>query len=551
MKETQVVIAGGGPVGMTLAHDLASRGIRCLVAERNQTTTSHPKMDITNSRSMELFRRAGLAEALRQVAVPEDHCVDVSWITSFSGVELHRFKYPSVAEARANYRRRNDGTDPAEPPMRVSQVEIEPVLRRAIEASPLVEVRFGLEFESYEQDADGVTVSLRRKDDDGVEQVRCLYLAGCDGGSSRVRTQSDIQLSGQSHIGPRFMTHFRSDAADVLLRWGNAWHYQSNLGTLISQNDRDVWTLHSRVPQGITPDLIDPREMVFNFVGREIPMEVLVANPWNPHLLVADSYRRGRVFLAGDAAHQYIPTGGYGMNTGVGDAFDLAWKLAAVIQGWGGVALLDAYDPERRPVGIRNCNAARRNNEIRVEIARLYGTDIRSKDAEGDQARAHAAAEIARIGNAENESVGIEMGFRYLGSPILPDGPEDDLDFDPVRYTARTDPGVRLPNVFLDDGSPIHDHLGPWYTLLQFSAGAGGEIPSVCKELGIPLTVVTVPAKWQALYGAPAILVRPDMHIAWRGEINGASDAAVIVKRATGRQLTSQAVARIPLLVTA
>jgi len=535
LKQTQVVIAGGGPVGMTLAHDLAARGIRCLLAERNLTTTSHPKMDITNARTMELFRRAGLEDALRRVAVPEDHCFDVSWITRFTETELHRFRYPSVAESRAAYRARNDGTDPAEPAMRVSQVEIESVLRRAIEAHPLVEVRFGLEFEGVEQDAQGVTVTLRRREDQGVETVRCGYLVGCDGGGSRVRTLLDVRLAGQARIMPRFMTHFRSDARELLQRWGRAWHYQSAYGTLIAQNDRDVWTLHTRVPPGVAVDSVDPRALVTQFVGRDIPMQVLVANPWSPHLLVADSYRRGRVLMAGDAAHQYIPTGGYGMNTGVADAFDLGWKLAAVLHGWGGSALLDSYEVERRPVGIRNCDTSRRHNNVRVEIAGLYSPAIHGQDAEGDRLRALASASIAKLGNAENESLGIEMGFRYTGSPILPVGPEEDADFDPLRYIPRTDPGTRLPNVFLADGKPLHDLLGLWFTALVFEEGSGRALQQAAEELCIPLKVVTVPLQWACLYGAPALLVRPDVYVAWRGSAPASAAAAkAILQRASG-----------------
>lgn len=521
---------------MTLAHDLARRGIRCLVAERNPTTTSHPKMDITNARTMEMFRRVGLAQALRQVAVPEDHCFDVAWITRFTGQELHRFHYASVADCRRQYRARNDGSDPVEPAMRVSQVEIEPVLRRAIEANPLVEVRFGLEFEDLVQDCDGVTVTLRNKDSGAAETVRCQYLAGCDGGGSRVRQLLGVQLEGQMRIMQRFMTHFRSDASELLMRWGNAWHYQSAYGTLISQNDRDVFTLHTRVPEGMAVESVDPRQLVAQFVGKEILMEVLVANPWVPHLVVADTYRKGRVLMAGDSVHQYIPTGGYGMNTGVADAFDLGWKLAAVLQGWGGPALLDSYDEERRPVGKRNRDAARRHNDVRVAIGRLYEPGIHGDDPAGEQLRLHAAQRIAELGNAENECLGIEMGFRYDDSPILPQGPAIDEEFDPLRYTPRTDPGARLPNVFLADGSPLHDRLGPWFTLLLFGDVAGSSAEQAARAMKIPLKVlhVTEP-RWAALYAAPAILVRPDQHVAWRGDCpSTTAEAGAILRRATG-----------------
>jgi 2-polyprenyl-6-methoxyphenol hydroxylase-like FAD-dependent oxidoreductase len=224
MKQIQVVIAGGGPVGLTLARDLARRGITCMLVERNRTTTRHPKMDITNARSMELFRRLGLADQLRAVAVPESNNFDVSWITSLSGHELHRFQYPSVTEWRRLIRDSNDGSMPGEPPMRVSQVEIEPVLQRSIQANPRVEARWGIAFEDLSQDAEGVTVTLRATDG-RTEQVRCAYLVACDGGQSQVRSCLGIRLEGQSRVMQRFMTHFRSRATNVLQRWGVAWHY--------------------------------------------------------------------------------------------------------------------------------------------------------------------------------------------------------------------------------------------------------------------------------------------------------------------------------------
>jgi 2-polyprenyl-6-methoxyphenol hydroxylase-like FAD-dependent oxidoreductase len=316
MKQVPVLIVGGGPVGMTLARDLARREVNCMLVERNPTTTRHPKMDITNVRSMELFRRLALADELRAVAVPESHNFDVSWITSLSGHELCRFRYPSVTQWRRLIREKNDGSMPGEPPMRVSQVEIEPVLQRSIQTEPRVEARWGVVFDHLSQDQDGVTATLRTAEGQ-TEQVRCSFLAGCDGGTSRVRGCLGIGLDGRSRVMDRFMTHFRSRATSVLQRFGVAWHYQSAAGTLIAQNDSDIWTLHTRWPKGIAPEAVDARELLRGFAGCDFDYEILVANAWTPHLLVAESYGIDRVFLAGDAAHQYIPTGGYGMNTGI------------------------------------------------------------------------------------------------------------------------------------------------------------------------------------------------------------------------------------------
>ena len=221
--------------------------------------------------------------------------------------------------------------------MRVSQVMIEPVLRDAILDDPLVEARWGVAFEDFAQDEKGVTATLRVVETGATETVRCDFLAGCDGGSSIVRDRLGIGLEGQAAVAHRYMVHFRSDARDILQAFGIAWHYQSATGTLIAQDDKDTWTLQTRLPPGSDPRQRRSRQAARRF-GRHdaFAREILVANPWFTHLLLAERYQGGRVFLAGDAAHQYIPTGGYGMNTGIGDAVDLGWKLAAAVKGFAG-----------------------------------------------------------------------------------------------------------------------------------------------------------------------------------------------------------------------
>lgn len=535
MRDVPVLIAGGGPVGMTLAHDLARRGVRCMLVERNGATTSHPKMDITNARSMEIFRRLGLVQALRAAAVGEDHVFDVSWVTSMAGQELWRFRYPSVTERRRRIRSRNDGSEPAEPPMRVSQVEIEPVLKRAIDAAPDVEVRFGVALEDLSQDRDGVTATLRLQDG-SIEQVRCRYLVGCDGGTSQVRQVLGIALAGRSRIMPRFMTHFRSDAREVLQRWGMAWHYQSPLGTLIAQNDRDLWTLHSRAPDDSELASFDPATLLRSFLGTEIPYRVEVANRWSPHLLVADAYQAGRVFLAGDAAHQYIPTGGYGMNTGIGDAFDLGWKLTAVLRGFAGPALLDSYDAERRPVGLRNCDGAQRHNETRVRIAQLYReAGVHGAASPDADALARLSAAIGIQGNAENESFGLELGYSYVSDAVCRD-PEQQAPADPLRYQPSTVPGVRLPSMLLPDGSLLYDRLGDWFTLLAIGVPPCPAIIVEAARLGVPLDVLACDdATSLQVFGRQQLLVRPDHHIGWRGQSCDADQAGTILRQVTGR----------------
>ena len=534
MLTVPVLVAGGGPVGLTLALCLANHGIRCVLVERNAATTSHPKMDMTNSRTMELFRRLRIADSLRKVAVPEDHPLDVHWLTSMTGYELCRFPYPSVVDWRRLIRARNDGTQPLEPPMRVSQVEIEPVLKAANERHELVDVRYGVAIEDFAQDGEGVTATLKSQDG-ATQAVRCQYLAGCDGGSSVMRSRLGIHVSGRWRILPRYTAHFRSDAP-VLRSRGLAWHFQSNRGTLVSQNGTDVWSLHARFPEGAADDDVDPSALLEAFVGEPFAHRVLIANAWAPHLVVADSYAQGRVFLAGDAVHQYSPTGGYGMNTGIADAFDLAWKLAATLHGFGGPELLASYEPERRPVALRNCEASGRHNDVRAAIARLYEPDVGADGPAGDAARARARDGILSLGNAENESRGLEYGYAYIDSPIVSIEPGVAAPNDPVEYVPSTVPGSRLPSVFLADGSALFDRLGPWFTLLVFDDAPADAISNAAERRKAPLDVLRIRERDLApVYEAPAVLVRPDQHVAWRGTLPVDEHAAArVVDRALG-----------------
>ena len=537
MKQVPVLIAGGGPVGMTLGCELSRRGIACLLVERNPTTTRHPKMDITNARSMELFRRLGVVDALRAVAVPETSNFDVSWITHLTGHELHRFRYPSVSDWRALIRARNDGSMPAEPPMRVSQVEIEPVLQRAVQAAPMVEARWGVELQDLSQNQNEVIATLRTADGT-TEKVGCRYLVGCDGGTSRVRDCVGIRLEGQWRVQQRFLTHFRSSDVDLLQRWGIAWHYQSPAGTLIAQNDKDIWTLQTRWPQEVAPEDVDIPALLRGFAGRDFAHEILVANAWTPHFVVAERYGERRVLLAGDAAHQYVPTGGYGMNTGIGDACDLGWKLAAMLHGYGGPRLLASYELERRPVGRRNCDAARRHSEARAEIAAVYRAagDLTAPSPAGDAVRAATGRRIAAIGNAENQSFGIELGYAYPESEVICSDPGADIPDDPLHYIPTTAPGARMPSVLTDDGVPIFDRLGLWFTLACFGTPASEALVAAAARRGIPLEVLRIDdPDIVRVYGRGLLLVRPDQHVAWRGAAcEDLREGDVVVSRVLG-----------------
>ncbi|MEZ5656627.1 MAG: FAD-dependent monooxygenase [Sphingobium sp.] len=538
--DTPVLIAGGGPVGMTLALTLAQHGVPAILVERNPTTTRSPKMDITNGRSMELFRRLGIVEKLRAVGVPQDEPFDVVWATRLTGHILHRFHYPSPNTKRAQIRDLNDGSQTLEPPMRVSQIVIEPVLKAAIDENPLIDVRFGWAFEKLEQDSEGVIATIQNSETGAREQIRCLYLAGCDGGGSRVRRSLGIELEGRFGVTNAYMVHFKSVAHDILSRFGTTFHFQTGLGTVIAQNGIDTWTLQSRLPPDTDPSTIDPAEWLRKWVGQDFDFQILVANPWTPHLVIADRYIDGRVLLAGDSVHQVIPSGGYGMNTGIGDAVDLGWKLASVVNGWGGHALLESYENERRQIAIQNRAAASRHSEVRAAIGQLIVEAEREVDLDRPDAadrRKELGDKIAALGNAENESWGIEHGYRYEASPVIwpAEAGEVEPPFDPLVCTPTTWPGARLPSLFLSDGRALYDLLGLEFTLLVIGQQDTRDFEQAAETLGVPLDVVQLePEPKLDLLERRMLLIRPDHHVAWRGE-SIPSDCTAVLAHVCGR----------------
>lgn len=535
--ETPVLIAGGGPVGMTLALNLARYGIASMLVERNASTTRYPKMDLTNGRSMELFHRLGLDEQLRDAGVPRQNAFDILWITSLVGHELHRFHYPSAARKSEIIRVENDGSHAAQAPLRVSQVQIEPVLKAAIDANPLVDVRFGTTFETIlAEDADGITSEISDASTGERRRVRSRYLAGCDGGGSRVRRRLGIELDGEMAVAGAHMVHFKTDDRDLLQRWGPVYHLQTGAGTIIAQNDHDIYTLQAWLIPGMGIEDMAPEAVLEGWVGRHFDYEILQANPWTANFVVAQRYRQGRTLLAGDSAHQFIPTGGYGMNSGIADAAALSWVLAARLQGWGGDALLDAYDLERRPTAWWHLEAARRHMEVRLQIGAIYAEagDLAGEEPAHVAKREAIGREIEKLGNAENESWGVEYGYRYDASPVICH--EDDAPVvDPLTYYPNTWPGARLPHVFLEDGASIYDRLGLYFTLIALDEVDSDEVRSAAKASGVPLTVLRLGRPdLKPIYERDFILVRPDQHVAWRGDTLPA-DLAGLLAFVSGR----------------
>jgi 2-polyprenyl-6-methoxyphenol hydroxylase-like FAD-dependent oxidoreductase len=446
--------------------------------------------------------------------------MDVFIILAMNEPPLLHLPYPSVEDARAQIAACNDGSMPREPYQLISQYTLEPLLKSVAERLPSVDVRYGHEFVCLSQDVAAATATVRDRDGRSIA-IRADYIVGCDGGASPVRKQLGIQLRGEGNLLRLVQALYY--APDLFERIpigsgpgkGRHYHIADDRATfLIMQDSTKHWTLHAVVEK--------PQDMVAQFertIGVPVPFEMLYAGEWKQNLLLADRYSAGRVFLAGDSVHLVIPTGGLGMNTGVGDAIDLSWKLHATLRGWGGPHLLQSYECERRQVGDRNVGASRYASLGRRKWRAQYRPNIRDDTPEGQATRDN----LARVADVEqrktNEMIGAELGYRYVGSPIIweePGGPEHLFR----EYVPTTWPGARLPHVWLKGHVPIQDRVGKGYTLLRL--GGTKEDTSALERAitgyGAPFEVLEVDDEAaRDVYGYDLILLRPDMHVVWRG----------------------------------
>jgi 2-polyprenyl-6-methoxyphenol hydroxylase-like FAD-dependent oxidoreductase len=532
----QVVIVGAGPVGLTLAIDLGKRNIRCLLVEQKAQPQFLPKMERCNARTMEMFRRIGIADTIRAGGLPSDIPMDVYFIRSLTKPPLLRLQYPSVDQARSQIERVNDGSAPLEPYQLISQYSLEPLLRQIAEAHPTVEIRYSTEFVEFSANEQGVVVRVRNTSG-ATESYEAEYLVGCDGGGSPVRRQLGIRLRGEGNVGKLRQGLFRCD--DLFGRLpmgegpGRGRHYL--LATdrpvfMIMQSSTRHWTVHAAVDNDA-----QMRRQFEQIVGTPVDYEMLYCEEWRQNLLLADRYQVGRVFLAGDAVHLVIPAGGLGMNSGVGDAFDLSWKLAATLEGWAGPELLGSYEIERRQVGERVVGASRYASAGYRKWLSHYSAAINAETAEGASARTQLAAIIDIEGRKALEMIGAELGYRYLDSPVIdhvPGGPEQTFR----SYQPTAWPGARLPHVWLSDQRPLHDLIpNHGFTLLRLGGKADTDllVDAFLKQR-VPLTVLDVNDR-QALklYERSYLLVRPDLHVVWRGDTPPA-DADELVAIAAG-----------------
>ncbi len=536
---TPVLVVGGGPVGLATALELAHHGVASLVIEpRREVSWLRPRAKTTSARTMEHFRRWGIADAVREQApLRQEWSDEAVFCTTVLGREVTRFDQcfglhlihdELVAE----------GGQQAPQPL------IELVMRDAVTARPMVELVTGWTITSIEQAQDGVLASMQ--DGEGsTRTIRASYAVGCDGPRSVVRDSIGATMEGGADGRPNFNIVFRSEELAARIPHGDAVHYwvlnpeQPGVVGRLDLVDR-WWCIAMGVD--VERGAADPRLLVRNLIGDEqsgVPIEVIATDPWRARMQLANTYGSGRVFLAGDAAHQNPPWGGHGFNTGIGDAVNIGWKLAAVLQSWAPASLLRSYELERKPVGAETIAVASTN--MATLAPELGDPRLLGSDDEFAAARPLVAATVQRTKYGEFHSLDLVLGTSYRSSPIVCAEPagQDQAPADSDAYQPSAAPGKRLPHRWLDADCSLYDVLGPEHSLVgDLNELGASQIADAAARLGIPLTTVELPRKLaMSAFEAPLVLVRPDQHVAWRG--TEPSDAQQLWLRVTGHEGTA------------
>lgn len=542
-----VIIAGGGPFGLMLANELGRRGITAELFDEKSSTAFNPQANATQARTMEHYRRLGFADEIRSLGLPPEFPTDAAYYTRFAKYELARFKLPSAQEARQRVTGLSGSWSTPELPHRVSQKFVEQVLRRHAESLPGISLRFGWRVTGFAEHADHVVAEVIELASGERRSIKGRFLAAGDGARSSVRRALGISYAGETGVrdffGGRMLALYLRvpDFYKVVPHppaWMNVTFNPDRRAFMCAVDGRGEFAFHTQLRDGENEDDISDSQALEMFraaVGVPIDAEILSRGAWTAgHALVAERFGRRRVVIGGDAAHLFTPTGGLGYNTAVDDAANLGWKLAALVRGVGGPALLESYERERRPVAIRNTNYAR---ALADSVGLFKPKDgLESDGPLGEQVRQEAAAYLTEHGKTEFNIPGITFGARYHESPVICfDGSAVPADA-PNSYTPTAAPGGRAPHAWLDGSQSLFDRFGFEWTLLRLgeSAPLAGTLVAAASAAGMRLQQVHLPSNaLRDLYQSPLALIRPDQIVAWRGQDD--QNAADIIRRVLGR----------------
>jgi 2-polyprenyl-6-methoxyphenol hydroxylase-like FAD-dependent oxidoreductase len=526
--DAEVLIVGAGPVGLTLAMDLAWRGVDVTVAElRRAGEPPSVKCNSISARSMEIFRRLGLAAKLRGAGLPADYPNDVVSRTTAAGIELCRIGIPSRAERYGAIEGPDTSWPTPEPTHRINQIYFEPILFAHAAAQSRIRMLNRTAFEDFTQEGDGVMAVLRDVDNGERISIACSFLVGCDGGKSTVRKKIDAKFAGTPIVQRVQSTYIRAPALARLLPGKRAWMYFSlnprRCGTTVAIDGHETWLIHNFLYRDETEfDSVDRDWAIRTIlgVGPDFEYEVIAKEDWVGRRLVADRFRDRRVFICGDAAHLWIPHGGYGMNAGIADAANLSWMIAATLAGWAPLAILDAYEAERRPIADE---MSRFTMDFALKIIkqrREISAEIELPGLVGDAVRARLGREAYELDVQQQCCGGLNFGYFYARSPIISYDGEPHSAYTMYDFTPSTVPGCRAPHLWLKEHHSLYDALGADYALVRVDQNvrvSGIVEAAACR--GIPFAVIDLDTPdAPALYTRKLTLIRPDQHVAWRSD---------------------------------
>ena len=536
-----VLIVGGGPCGLMLANELGRRGVSAVLVDQKPDTAFNPQANATQARTMEHFRRLGFADEIRSLGLPPNFPTDIAYFTRYARHELARFKLPSSREATERIRRLSGSWSAAELPHRVSQKLVERVLRRHAELLTGISVHYGWRLVRFTDNGDGVEAEIECVSDGTTQTIRAAYLVGADGPRSTVRQALGFGYFGQEGAvrdffgGRMYAIYLRAPHFYRAVPHGPAWmnvtFNRERRAFMAAVDGCGEFAFHTQLRSQEQEDDITQSGAASLFqaaVGAPIDVEILSRGTWTAgYALVAEQFQRGRVFIAGDAAHLFTPAGGLGYNTAIEDAVNLGWKLAAAVRGGAGPGLLASYEAERQPIAERNTRFAR----LFADSLGLFAPvpEIEDETLAGEQARRDAGAYLGAHGKAEFDIPGITFGGRYDGSPtIVGDGTSPPPDA-ANAYVPSACPGGRAPHLWLSDAHSLYDLFGFEWTLLRLSRSDEGlPLADAAFAAGMKLKVLDLPSgDLRDLYEADLVLIRPDQIVAWRGNTTDAPEKIV------------------------
>jgi 2-polyprenyl-6-methoxyphenol hydroxylase-like FAD-dependent oxidoreductase len=543
---TEVLIVGAGPVGMALAIDLAQRGIEVTVVDsRARGELPGVKCNHVAARTMEIFRRLGLVRAVREAGLPAAYPHDVVFRTTATGMELSRIPIPCRADRYTAKGGPDTWWPTPEPPHRINQIYLEPVLYSRAAATPRLRILNRTRVADYVQSETRVRASTENLDAGGVGEILSSYLIGCDGAHSDVRHCMGVKFSGDAVIMQTQSTYIRAPQLLGMLpspAWLTVSLNRRCSGYLFAIDGRERWLVHNWRPPSEDLALLDRDHCIRQILGVEagFKFDILGKEDWTGRRMIADRFRDRRVLICGDAAHIWVPFAGYGMNAGIADAMNLSWKLAGVIKGWAETRILDAYELERQPVTEQVSRYAMNTSLARESLGNALPENLEESSEEGEAIRARVGRDAYEVNVGQFCCGGLNFGYFYANSPIIAYDGEEAPAYTLYNFSQSTVPGCRVPHLWLRDGRSLYDALGPEFTLLRFDPAVETRgLVDAAAHRGVPMVVLDVDGKEAAsLYPRKLVLSRPDQHVAWRGD-EVPDDCIGLIDRLRGASLTA------------